>query len=299
VDHATTVLNTKRKKEIELEVGKQVFLFTFTPIVKSGYSNVYGLDVTEKKKMEVKLSKYSKDLEDLVKERSSQLDVAEHQLVKAERLAAIGELAGMIGHDLRNPLTGIKTSIYYLKKNNLNAMEPKSREMIEVVEKCIDHSNKIINDLLEYSKEVQLEPQTSTPETLISETVAMLKTPSTVTIINQVTSQTSLHVDFDKMKRVFSNLIKNSIEAMPGGGKVTITCKPVKDCLEFCVADTGPGIPPQVLAKIFTPLVTTKAQGMGFGLAICKRIVEAHDGVITVETGGKGTCFTVKVPAKH
>jgi PAS domain S-box-containing protein len=299
VEHATTVLKTKKKKELELEVGKQVFLFTFTPIVKSGYSNVYGLDVTEKKKMEVKLSKYSKDLEDLVKERSSQLDVAEHQLVKAERLAAIGELAGMIGHDLRNPLTGIKTSIYYLKKNNLNAMEPKSREMIEVVEKCIDHSNKIINDLLEYSKEVQLEPQTSTPETLISETVAMLKTPSTVTIINQVTSQTSLHVDFDKMKRVFSNLIKNSIEAMPGGGKVTITCKPVKDCLEFCVADTGPGIPPQVLAKIFTPLVTTKAQGMGFGLAICKRIVEAHDGVITVETGGKGTCFTVKVPAKH
>ena len=299
VEHATTVLKTKRKKEFELEVGKQVFLFTFTPILKSGYTNVYGLDITEKKKMEIKLAKYSKDLENLVKERSSQLNVAEQQLIKAERLAAIGELAGMIGHDLRNPLTGIKTSIYYLKKNNLQAMEPKSKAMIEVVEKCIDHSNKIINDLLEYSKEIKLEPQLGTPETLISETIAMLKTPSAVTIINQVTTQTSLHVDFDKMKRVFSNLIKNSIEAMPNGGSITITCKQAKDAFEFCIADTGPGIPPQVMTKIFTPLVTTKAQGMGFGLAICKRIVEAHDGTISVETCAKGTSFTVKVPTKR
>lgn len=258
-----------------------------------------ALDITERKKAEEEVARYSEKLELLVEERSKQLEAAQHQLIKAERLAAIGELAGMIGHDLRNPLTGIKTSIYYLKKNNLEKMEPKSKEMIEVIEKCINHSNKIINDLLEYSKEVQLEPQNSTPAALISETISMLKAPLAVTIVNEVTSQTLLSVDFDKMKRVFSNLIKNSIEAMPNGGKITIACREGENSIEFRIADTGPGIPPQVMEKIFTPLVTTKAQGMGFGLAICKRIVEAHEGTITVDTGGNGTVFIVKVPAKN
>ncbi len=291
VRHAKTVLMTERKKAVEIAVGKQVFMFTFAPIIEAGYTNVYGFDVTEKKKMEAKL-------ENLVKERSSQLDVAQQHLLKAERLAAIGELAGMIGHDLRNPLTGIKTSMYYLKKNNLAGSGSQAKEMIEIIEKCIEHSNKIINDLLEYAKEIQLQPQQSTPKTLICETIAMMKTPDTIKIVNQVCDGACFNVDSDKMKRVFSNLIKNAIEAMPNGGEITVNCIQTEAFCEFSVADNGPGIPPQVMQKIFSPLVTTKAQGMGFGLAICKRIVEAHGGVISVETGSEGTCFMVKVPTK-
>jgi signal transduction histidine kinase len=200
----------------------------------------------------------------------------------------------MIGHDLRNPLTGIKTSIYYMKKK-LPA-EHKTGEMIEIIEKCIDHSNKIINDLLEYSREIQLQISPCVPKMIVSDTIEMMKTPSNITIVNLVSNDARLHVDYDKMKRVFSNLIKNSIEAMPNGGKLTITCTQTKECFEFLFADTGTGIPPEVMQKIFTPLVTTKAQGMGFGLAICRRIVEAHSGVITVETSSLGTKFTVRVP---
>ncbi|MGD6932743.1 MAG: PAS domain S-box protein [Candidatus Bathyarchaeia archaeon] len=298
IRNAKTVLAAKRKKNIEIAVGKQVFMFTFAPIIDAGYTNVYGLDVTEKKKMETKLESYSKKLEKLVKERSSQLDVAQQQLLKAERLAAIGELAGMIGHDLRNPLTGIKTSIYYLKKNNIAGSGLQAKEMVEIIEKCIDHSNKIINDLLEYSREIQLQPQPNTPKTLISETIAMMKTPAGIAIINQVCDQGCINVDSDKMKRVFSNLIKNAIEAMPNGGQIRIDCSQTEGFCEFKVADNGPGIPPHVMQKIFSPLITTKAQGMGFGLAICKRIVEAHGGVISVETGAGGTIFMVKVPTK-
>ncbi len=84
---------------------------------------------------------------------------------------------------------------------------------------------------------------------------------------------------------------------MPNGGQLTITCTQTKDTYEFSFADTGPGIPEEVMKKIFLPLVTTKAQGMGFGLAICRRIVEAHGGVITVKTSCEGTNFTIKVPA--
>ncbi len=259
---------------------------------------VSNRDITDCKKAEEELARYSEKLEHLVKERTAQLETTQQQLIKAERLAAIGELAGMIGHDLRNPLTGIKTSVYYIKKNLYNnKSEAKSKEMVEIIEKCIDHSNKIISDLLEYSREIQLQVLPCTPKMIISDTIEMMKTPNNITLINAVTNEARLHVDYDKMKRVFSNLIKNSIEAMPNGGQLTITCTQTKECFEFSFADTGPGIPDDIMKKIFLPLVTSKAQGMGFGLAICRRIVEAHSGVITVETSSMGTNFTLKVPA--
>jgi signal transduction histidine kinase len=104
-------------------------------------------------------------------------------------------------------------------------------------------------------------------------------------------------VDLTKIKRVLINLIKNAIEAMPNVGKLTLYGKKVGDLFEISVADTGPGISDEVLPKLFTPLFTTKAQGMGFGLAICKRIVEAHGGTITVKTAtGEGTTFKIALP---
>ena len=99
------------------------------------------------------------------------------------------------------------------------------------------------------------------------------------------------------MMRVFINLIKNAIDAMPEKGTLEITNHQTRDCVEIAFADTGTGMPKETLQKIFTPLFTTKAQGMGFGLAICKRIIEAHGGKISVETAtGKGTTFTVTLP---
>jgi len=101
------------------------------------------------------------------------------------------------------------------------------------------------------------------------------------------------------MMRVFINLIKNAIDAMPEKGTLKIRSRQTKDTLEIAFADTGIGIPEETLRKLFLPLSTTKAQGMGFGLAICKRIIEAHGGTITVKTEvGKGTTFTVTLPVK-
>jgi signal transduction histidine kinase len=106
-------------------------------------------------------------------------------------------------------------------------------------------------------------------------------------------------MDPDKITRVFFNVIKNAIDAMPNGGTLTIDCKRVGSSIEMTFADTGMGVPKEMLPRIFSPLFTTKAQGMGFGLAICKRIVEAHGGTITVETvEGKGTTFKVTLPAE-
>ncbi len=162
---------------------------------------------------------------------------------------------------------------------------------------AVDYSNKIINDLLDYSREIHLELKEESSKILLFESLAMVQVPEKVKIVNRLRQKPRLKVDSDKMKRVFTNLIKNAIDAMPNGGKLTIASKQVNDVLELSFSDTGVGINEEVLPKLFTPLCTTKAQGMGFGLAICKRIVEAHMGTITVKTAmGKGTTFKVTLP---
>ena len=106
-------------------------------------------------------------------------------------------------------------------------------------------------------------------------------------------------VDTEKMKRAFVNFIKNAIDAMPEGGTLEVRSRRKRGNVEFTFTDTGTGMSEEVKAKLFSPLFTTKAQGMGFGLAICKRVVEAHGGAITVKSAlSKGTKFTVTLPIK-
>ncbi len=262
------------------------------------YSGTLALvaDITIRKVMENKLEEYSKNLENIVEQKTNQLKEAQIQLVKSERLAAIGELAGMVGHDLRNPLTGIKNAAYYLQKKEM-CQALRSKEMLDIIDKCVNHSNKIINDLLEYSREMNLDKESNSLGELFSNAFSMIKVPDSIKIRSIYDSEYILKADSEKIQRVFINLIKNSIDAMPEGGEISISSKLTNDFLELSFSDNGIGIPDDVLPKLFTPLFTTKAQGMGFGLAICKRIVDAHGGKITVETGKrKGTTFKITLP---
>lgn len=259
-----------------------------------------AVDITERKQLQNKLADYSQRLEEIVQKRTDELKKTQAELVKSERLAAIGELAGMIGHDLRNPLTGIKNSTYLMKKKGQELRPEQTKEMLEIIEKCVNYSNKIINDLLDYSREISLSKEEESPKRLLQESLSMLSMPENITIKNRLKDTPTVKVDRDKIKRVFINLINNAIDAMPEGGKITVDYRESKDALEVSFADTGPGINEDVLPKLFAPLFTTKAQGMGFGLAICKRIVEAHRGSITVKTAkGKGTTFTLTFPVEN
>jgi signal transduction histidine kinase len=238
--------------------------------------------------LEKKLDKVNEDLKR-----------AEEKLLKTERLAAIGDLAGMIGHDLRNPLQGIAGATYYLKTRKNGLMDDKEREMLHTIEKCVAYSNKIVNDLVEYSREINLDITESNPQSLIEDTLRQVKVPVSVEIANQTQPQPTLVIDKDKIESVFKNLIKNAFDAMPDGGKLTIKSENVGDTVIFSFEDTGTGMTPETLSKLWTPLFTTKAKGMGFGLSICKRIIDAHEGKITVEsTIGKGSVFTVMFPLK-
>ena len=284
--------------------GTRIYASVAASQIKDDEGNHVGTlalvaDITLRKQMETKLEEYSRHLEELVEQRTEQLTEAQAQLIKSERFAAIGELAGMVGHDLRNPLAGIRNAVYYLKKKQSSGTDTTGKEMLEVIDRAVEHANKIISDLLDYSREIHLELSECTPSSLLKEALTMIEVPSRIEVLDYTLNEPKIEVDMSKMERVFINLIKNAFDAMPGQGKLEIRSIRTNNNVGISFIDTGMGIPEQSMTKIFTPLFTTKAQGMGFGLSICKRIVEAHGGKICVESVvGKGTTFTVTVPIK-
>jgi len=243
------------------------------------------------------LETYATVLEQKVEERTHELKVSQEQLLKAQRLGVIGELAGMVGHDLRNPLTSIAGATYYMKKRLVPKNDGKIEEMLELIEKNIAYSNKIINDLLDYSREIKPDITETTPALLVKESLTLVDMPKKVQLVDLTMNEPRIKVDVEKMKRAFVNIMKNAVDAMPRGGKLTIECIRQNDDLKFLFCDTGVGMSKETVTKIWTPLFTTKAKGMGFGLPICKRIVEAHEGCISVASAlRKGTTFTITLP---
>jgi signal transduction histidine kinase len=218
------------------------------------------------------------------------------KLQKSQRLATVGELAVMIAHDLRNPLQGIKIASQGLNNEKIVDME-KKKKLIRLIDRDVSYCEKIVNDLLGYSGSLKVMLMETDLKTLLSSSLSHLQVPENIRLVDLTFSSPKLYIDIDKMTRVFDNLIKNAFDAMPQGGSLTIKNEFLNGVARISFADTGSGIDKEHLAKLFTPLFTTKAKGMGFGLAICQRIVEAHNGKISVESAiNVGTTFTIEVP---
>lgn len=257
-------------------------------------------DITEFKKIENQLRAYSKNLELMIKQATKKLDETQAQLVKAERFASIGELAGMVGHDLRNPLTAIKNAVYVLRKKDSLSLDNKSNEMLTIIDKSVEHASKILTDLLEFSREIKLDVEECSPKSLVDYAILSVKTSKGVKISDHTQSFPMIWIDINKIERVFINIINNAIEAMPDGGTLKICSQQNGNNLDFVFSDTGMGLSGEAIEKLFTPLFTTKSNGIGFGLAICKKIVEAHHGRISVESmPNKGTTFIISLPMEQ
>ena len=227
------------------------------------------------------------------------IKMLEEKLVKAERFASIGELAGQIGHDLRNPLTGIKSGVYFLKKKGDKLTEADSKRILEIIDDAVEDSNRIISGLIEYASDLHLEVSMCTPKSLLSGALLKVQIPNRIKVLDHLLDEPEFLADAGKIENVFARIIENAVEAMPEKGTLEIRSIPKGSNVEITFADSGVGISTDILAKIFSPLTTTKAKGMGLGLAICKRIVDAHGGKIAVEsTVGKGTTFTITLPTK-
>ncbi|XHH09051.1 MAG: PAS domain S-box protein [Candidatus Bathyarchaeia archaeon] len=219
-------------------------------------------------------------------------------LLKSERLASIGELAGQVGHDLRNPLTGIKGGVYLLKKKDLS-QETKNKT-IHLIEDAIDDSNRIINSLLEYSADLRLNSSSYFLDSILSSAIKKLEVPPRIEVLKNIPTDLTVYVDYERIENAFVKLLKNAVEATPGEGFIEITGRKVESEVEISFVDSGPGIPDAILSKVFSPLTTTKAKGMGLGLAICKRIIDAHDGKISIKRNDavNGTVVSILLPVK-
>ncbi|MFA5364985.1 MAG: ATP-binding protein [Candidatus Bathyarchaeia archaeon] len=246
--------------------------------------------------MEETMKHYSDNIEDLVKKRTEKLTESQEILVESERLAAIGEAATMVGHDLRNPLQAIENATYFLSTELANVpVSEKGINAIQVIHRSIDYADNIVNDLLCFaSTRIPVLMKTNV-NNLIQETFLQVSTPENVKTVLELDELPKIDLDKQMMKRVFVNLADNAVQAMEDkGGVLRVTSKRVGKKVEIEFQDTGNGIKPENMEKMFTPFFTTKAQGMGVGLATCKRFIELHRGSIKVKSKEEeGSIFTV------
>ena len=221
----------------------------------------------------------------------------ERRLQQAQRLAAMGETAAMVGHDLRNPLQGIAGALHLLKEGSLSSAE--RTEILGMIEKSLDYADSIVRDLAAYSAEIQLNLTNLTPKGIISEARRAVRIPTNVSFEDLTEDSPTFRADLARLRRVFVNLMENALDAMAQGGKLTIQSKCFEGAVQIIVSDSGIGMPEKVAANLWKPFQTTKAKGLGLGLSISKRIVDAHRGTISVKSEpGAGTTITVTLPTR-
>ena len=415
-------LSSGDKIEFEERLGEETFAFLVAPVTAEGYANLYGRNVTKRKKAEAQLEEYAKNLEKIVKERTEKIesdalyarslieasldplvtisadgkitdvnkatelatgcsretligsdfstyftepekaeagykqvfkdcfvkdyplalkhksgtitevlynatvfldsagkvggvfaaarDVTERRRLEklvraAEHLASIGATAGMVGHDIRNPLQAI-TGDVYLAKGDLALMpdgEAKDglNESLAAIEENVDYINKIVQDLQDYAKPLNPVVNEVDLQSLIEDVLLKSRMPKTVVASCKIDKNIAqAKTDTELLRRVITNLVTNAIQAMPKGGSLSIRARRDRGDAVIEVEDTGVGIPEDIRPRLFTPLFTTKSKGQGFGLAVVKRVTEAMNGTVSFESkAGKGTKFLVRLPQKE
>lgn len=244
-----------------------------------------------------RLEAWNRELEERLQAYARELSSAQERLIQQERLAVIGKLGASVAHELRNPLGVIGNSTYYLMAR-LGEEDTKIARHLDIIRREVQVSNDIITDLMSFVRVREVQAVPSDPNALVRATVERAIVPETVTVrLNLTPGLPPVRVDADRMQQVFLNLINNATQAMPEGGRLTVSTHLEEGRVRFAFHDTGVGISPEDQTRIFEPLYTTKAKGFGLGLSIVQLLVDAHGGDLTVASEpGTGACFSVLLP---
>jgi PAS domain S-box-containing protein len=265
-----TKFKTKSNQEVETNISASLVK---DKIGQNCGAILIGRDITEKKQME-------------------------EQLIKSERLAAIGQAATMVGHDLRNPLQAIENGVYLLNAElSKNRMTNTTKTTIDAITKSIEYADNIVNNLRSFTKMEKPMLVETDINSVVKESLSLVNKPDNIELVIKTEEMPKIKVDKKMLKRVFVNLATNGMQAMKEkNGTLTVTTKKNGEFAEVSFKDTGVGISKEGMKKLFTPFFTTKAQGMGVGLALCKKFVELNKGTIDVESEqDKGSKFTIKL----
>ncbi len=245
------------------------------------------------------LTEHRDHLKEMIDERTKELEEAQEKLISEERFAVLGKLSGGIAHEIRNPLATMDTTAYYLKRN-LNNADEKTMSRIDRIIGQVKESTDIIQSLYDLTKMDEPEKTRIDVGYITQDGICTSNIPQTVEIVNTVTKgKFFVNIDAKQTTLVLRNIIANAIQAMHNKGAIRITAdKAEDDYVELSIIDSGPGIEPESLKKIFQPFFGTKAKGFGYGLNICKMIMEKHGGSIKVlSDDGKGATFILRFPS--
>ena len=232
---------------------------------------------------------------------NAQLQKAEEEIRRSERLAALGQLSAGLAHELRNPLGTIRASSEMLTRN-IGSENEVAREMAGFIATEVDRCNSLITRFLQFARPLEIKPANADLAQTIDRAVELVQreAPNVAIYKNYEPEIPPFPFDAELMERVFYNLLLNAAQASPADGAVTIKTRSAPGCAEIAVIDRGSGISPENLRNIFNPFFTTKPEGVGLGLAIVAKIVDEHGGKINVESEpGKGSVFRVVLPTER
>jgi signal transduction histidine kinase len=247
------------------------------------------------------LADYRDTLEDRVEERSQELEQAQQELVERERLATLGRLTATVSHELRNPLATISSSVYAVREMVAGLGMAPVHRALDRAERNIRRCDAIIEELLDYTRNREVMLQPVELDEWVREMIDEMPVPQGVAVGWELESEATVQINPSQFRRLLVNVVTNACEAIveseEGTGTITVRTERCDGRAALRVRDTGPGIPPETLERIFEPLFSTKGFGVGLGMAIVKQIAEQHAGEVEVDsTPGEGTEVTIHLP---
>jgi two-component system, NtrC family, sensor histidine kinase HydH len=283
---------------VQIELPQELMLMAMNCVRESLLTTALS-SIAEPERLRTTVSAVNRVLDlELTLILDSYRDQQQRKLKSNERLVTIGQLAASIGHELRNPLGTIETSVYLIaqKLDRLGVNDEGTDRHIQKARKQVQLCSKIISDLLELARSRTPTRRQLSVETVIDEALEALTWPLAVTRNKSINGQLSVYADPEQLRSVLVNLMENARDAIQSDGSLEIEASSSNDGVAIRIRDSGPGIAPSDQSRVFEPLYTTKAHGNGLGLALCRRIVAAHGGTIELESVAAGASFRVWLP---
>jgi signal transduction histidine kinase len=290
----------------KLTKGEAVFDNDSNDARQSRITTINNLIEEEKKEIgniQTMIKKQSKSLDrakKLLREKQlliqTEFDRKAYRFSNNEKFSLMGEMSSKMAHDIRNPLNVIKIQVDLLK---LRFSKQEDRIMLDSLgrmERAVYGISNQLDDILNFLKDAPIHFENASILKILDESLFDLNIPENITL-ELPKNDVTLFCDSYKMQRVFSNMIQNSIQAIENKGTITIAVSEKSDDIKITIKDTGPGIPDELMPKIFEPLFTTKKRGTGLGLTICKKIIDDHNGSIAV--ANDPTTFTITIPKNN